>query len=265
MNCFKKALLGVSMMCAAAAVQAANLTDHWGKPGESGWGANLVQQDDVLFVTIFVYGADGKATWYVATANRYGMDASGNPGFSAGSLYRTAGPWFGGSTFDPATVKATPVGSLTVQATGPGSATLYYEVDGVKVTKQISRMTFRTKDWGGLYYGAQRANYISCQPGYTPTFFYDSGMVEVEHEGSSFTMQFRGAKTTCDYKGTYQQQGRIGSVTGSYQCNDGAKGDFTMSDMESNNLSLSGKIRATHPSCQVMVQGLSLLNLWASP
>ena len=37
------------------------------EPTESGWGANITQQADTMFVTLFVYGQNSSAVWYTAT------------------------------------------------------------------------------------------------------------------------------------------------------------------------------------------------------
>ena len=50
---------------------------------EGGWGVNVVQSDDFLFLTFFIYGADNKPTWYTAQLT---LDASGNYN---GKLYAT--------------------------------------------------------------------------------------------------------------------------------------------------------------------------------
>ena len=76
---------------------AANLSDLWWNPQESGWGANIVQQGEKAFVTLFVYGPDGEPTWLVSPdAAVRGYSAQGLPWFE-GTLYRVRGSWFGGA------------------------------------------------------------------------------------------------------------------------------------------------------------------------
>ena len=95
-----------------------DLTDHWWAESESGWGVSAVQQDNMLLLTIFVYGSDRQPTWFTGEARRYGYDMAGNPGF-AGPLYRTAGPAHTGP-FDPRAVGVTRVGNVTFEARGAG-------------------------------------------------------------------------------------------------------------------------------------------------
>ena len=46
--------------------RAGQYSDLWWNPQESGWGLNLVQQDETAFVTLFVYDAENRPTWYFA-------------------------------------------------------------------------------------------------------------------------------------------------------------------------------------------------------
>jgi hypothetical protein len=234
----------------AAAASPVNVSDHWWTEGESGWGLSITQQEEVAFVALYFYGADRQPTWYTATAARYGTDASGNPGF-AGALYRTTGPHHAGA-FDPSQVQATPVGNLSFQTTSPTTAGLSYDVNGVAVSKVVTRFTFRTKDWTGLYRAVQRANYRDCVPGFTPAFTYDDGLIDVEHDGSSFRMWFDGKKAACMYTGTYVQSGRMGRVTGTYVCADGPSGSFTLGSLETNENAFAATVNASHPSCGQM-------------
>lgn len=238
---------------------ATNVTDHWWNPAESGWGLSVTQQDDVAFVAMFVYGADGKPTWFTATATSYGVDGSGNPGF-AGPLYRTAGPFHGG-TFDPAAVRAVEVGTLTFEATGPGTAILAYTVDGARVNKVVSRFTFRQKDWTGIYRGVNRMSYRDCIAGFTPPVIYDDGLIDVEHDGSNFRMWFEGRKATCMYTGSYQQLRRGGTASGTYSCADGPSGTFTLRGLESYNNAFGGYLEMSHPACGFVRQELAGFSL----
>jgi lysyl endopeptidase len=113
-----------------------NLQDLWNNPAEPGWGVNLTQQDDILFATLFTYGADGRPLWLVMSRG----DRTSS-GFS-GPLYRMSGPPFNSSPWAPAT--PTQVGTMTVAATHGNAATLTYTFGGVTVTKQIQRQVFAT-------------------------------------------------------------------------------------------------------------------------
>jgi hypothetical protein len=146
---------GFAALLFAGFVQAAptttNFSDLWWNASESGWGVNVSQQADFLFVTFFVYAADRRPDWYTAQLTYVGQDADGNPSF-AGNLYATQGPWYGG-TFDPNAVTIRKAGTATFSATSITSAKLSYSVDGVAVTKAIARQTLKNESMAGVYQG----------------------------------------------------------------------------------------------------------------
>lgn len=232
---------------ASAPARASNVSDHWFSPSESGWGVSVTQQDEIAFIVFFVYDQDGRPMWLHGTGTRYGYDMERNPGF-AGPLYRTTGPWFGGP-FDPAAVQAVQVGTVTFEARGVDSAAIEYTVDGVKTTKTVQRLTFRQQDWSGLYFGAVRAGYRNCAPGFSPAFIYDSGFVEIDHQGGAFSLTTQGAKATCHFSGTYTQHGRIGEVQGTYACEGGPGGTFRLKGLETTERTFGARIEASHPNC----------------
>jgi hypothetical protein len=237
----------VMLACTALHAAASNVTDHWYSPSESGWGASVTQQADTAFIVMFVYGASKEPMWLHAAATRYGTSEGGHPGF-AGPLYRTSGPWHGGP-FDPSAVNAVRVGDVTFEATETNRAILAYSVNGVATSKVVERLTFRYKDWSGLYRGVARFNYRDCAAQFTPPAIYDDGLIDVEHEGTAFRMWFDGKKAACMFTGTYEQQGRVGKAGGTYTCADGPSGTFTLSGLESHERAFGGRIETTHPSC----------------
>src|ERR1700675_3644524 len=95
------ALLALPLQAAAF-----DYTDIWYQPAESGWGVNLIQKEDVIFATFFVYGATDQPNWLVAIMNR---DANGN--FS-GNLYTTVGPYYG-APWSPGSYAPTLAGSAS--------------------------------------------------------------------------------------------------------------------------------------------------------
>src|SRR4051812_15611783 len=96
--------LGFSLPASAAST-GVDFTDLWFNPAESGWGLNLIQQNNVIFATLFVYGADNSARWFVASNLQGGGTAF------TGQLFQTTGPAFS-AAFNPAAVTTTPVGTM---------------------------------------------------------------------------------------------------------------------------------------------------------
>lgn len=248
-----------ALLLGSASVHASNVADHWWSPLESGWGVSVTHQDDTAFLVFFVYGKNGEPIWLHGTGTRGGLNMEGHPFFN-GPLYRTSGPWHGGP-FDSSQVQAVQVGTVTFEASGTDRATVEYTVDGVKTTKVVQRLTFRTRDWSGLYRGVVRANYRACAPEFVPAYIYDDGLLDVEHQGSSFKMWIDGKKAACMYTGTYTQHGRLGEVEGTYLCGDGPSGTFKLKGLETTQSTFGARLETSHPSCAsatVDVAGFSL-------
>ncbi|HMC71100.1 MAG TPA: hypothetical protein VKJ07_18230, partial [Mycobacteriales bacterium] len=94
----------------------------------------MAQQYGITFLAWYVYDANGRPTWLVATCTMSGSSCSG-------TLYRTMGPAFG-PTFDAALVQAAAAGTVTVTFSDANNAILNYTVDGVTATKAVTRQLF---------------------------------------------------------------------------------------------------------------------------
>jgi len=70
---------------------ATDFTDIWFSPQESGWGVNVVQSDNFLFLTFFIYGADKQPTWYTASLTWDGARYAGNVYHTSGTYWPN--PW----------------------------------------------------------------------------------------------------------------------------------------------------------------------------
>jgi hypothetical protein len=128
--------------CAADASGAGstNFQDLWWRSpanSESGWGLNITHQGDILFATWFTYGADGRGMWLVMSDGRR---TAGNT--YSGALYRTRGPAFNASPWDPDQVIVTEAGSATLSFSDANNGTFAYTVDGVSQSKPITRQVF---------------------------------------------------------------------------------------------------------------------------
>ena len=106
---------------------------------EAGWGVNITQQGDILFVTWFTYDANGRGMWVVGP--RFERTA-GNT--FTGPLYRTTGPAFNANPWNPAAVGVTQVGTGTFTFTAQSAGTFGYTVNNVTQTKNITRQVFGT-------------------------------------------------------------------------------------------------------------------------
>ncbi len=117
-----------------------NYQDLWWRApagSESGWGVSVAHQGDVLFATWFTYDAEGRGQWLVLP----GASRTGASTYS-GTLYRTTGPAFDASPWDPSQVRATAVGTGTFDFSDPNNGTFSYAVDGARGAKAITRQVF---------------------------------------------------------------------------------------------------------------------------
>jgi hypothetical protein len=112
-----------------------NFQDLWWNPNESGWGVNVTHQGSILFATLFTYDANGKGLWLVMSN---GTQSSG--GHYSGTLYKTSGPPFNAAPWGTTTPVA--VGTMSFAFTDGDNGTLTYTVNGVSVTKTITRQVF---------------------------------------------------------------------------------------------------------------------------
>lgn len=234
----------LSSMTAAATVPVNignQYSDLWWNPQESGWGMNIVQQGEVAFVTLFVYGPDGRPTWYVTSDARvFAVDASGNPAFR-GTLYKTTGPWIG-APFDAGKVNVSPVGHLVIEPRPEGRLNLTYSAEGLSVSKDLVRSTFSAPDIGATYHGSFSLR--QAVPGGTPhgTRQYGANVL-VDVAGDLVTMRVDEPAGRCEYRGTRVPSGRYARIDGTYACASGEAGTFVITEFEAAEHGVTGYLR----------------------
>lgn len=218
-NLLAAAFLSLAATASFATPQLRNVTGLWQNANESGWGLNLFHQGDVLFGALFVYGADGKPRWYVASGLQGNADGPLHDAATAyaGDLYEAAGPWFGGA-FDPAKVTRRSVGTLRFQTTQDGGV-VDYTIDGASVSKQVKPLTFRALDLSGRYVG-----YLEQPPSTAGAEVRIPVEWTIQDNGTS--VRIAQANGSCVYDGTRGQDGQVATVSGTYAfC---GSGTFTM-------------------------------------
>jgi hypothetical protein len=123
------------------ATSAANYSDIWWNPAESGWGLTLADHQTQLFAVWYTYRQDGSPTWFVIPGGTF---TAGRRLFS-GDIYQTTGPPYTGA-FDSAQVRATKVGNASFDfepaGLAAGAALFTYTVGSVTRSKQIQRQPF---------------------------------------------------------------------------------------------------------------------------
>jgi hypothetical protein len=225
MNPFLKRVLAIFALAFAVATSArATATDLWWNANESGWGVNVVQQADILFLTFFVYGPSGQPLWLVAPSTQEQSAGADRSVTFSGPLYQTTGPWLGGA-FNPASVVVTPVGSVTFVHLTQTTASLVYTVNGTTVTKALTRMTWRSNvNVPGNYLGALTLTRTGCSSG--PASYQATMQFSVTMSGSTIRMSMQpSGGGTCTATGPYVQEGSQGRFEGTVtSCANGASG-----------------------------------------
>lgn len=203
---------------AGATSYSVDRSDLWWVSTESGWGIQLVQRNDAMFATLFVYGSTTAPVWYSATLVPTG------PSSWSGDLVATTGPGFATTPFDPTTVTRTVVGSMSFVVTSDQTGTLSYTVNGVAVNKQIARQTLKDDDYSGSYAGLIHQVAQGCpDPG-------DLGVTDnridfdIVQSGQTLSIQSQqqGPFPVCQSSGAFTTSGQFGfsqQVTSS--CTDG--------------------------------------------
>lgn len=160
-RCFRLLVPALALACVASfgavrpTMAATDYTDIWWNPAQGGWGVNLVQSDQFMFATFFIYGQAKQPTWVTANLVK---DASGA---FTGPVYLTTGTYYG-LPWNPADVTAASVGNATFTPTGPADGTLVYSINGVTVTKTITRQTLTAISLAGKYYGGLVITQANC-------------------------------------------------------------------------------------------------------
>lgn len=196
---------------------ATDYTDLWWTPSEAGWGMNIVQSDNFMFLTFFIYGPDNKPTWYTADLS---LDAQGA---YSGGLYATTGtyyakPWNTGDAIPPISV-----GSAQFKPSADNSyeATLTYVVNGVgTVVKQIERQSLTSINLAGLYSGGLAGRQSGCSNSGSYKNTYD--LTVTQTGGGAMSLAFTFPTYACTLNGTLVQHGKQYTVTDAeYKCTQG--------------------------------------------
>ena len=235
------AVLSLALLGMPRPAAAQDYTDIWYLPSESGWGVNLIQAEDVIFVTLFIYGPNNQPTWYVAIIYR---DANGN---FAGNLYSTVGPYFGGP-WNPAAYAPTLAGTASFFPSSAYQGTLIYGLaGGLTVTKTIQRQTLKTITLAGTYTGGQAGTYSGCSNSGSNGSYKDNFDVQVtQFDNGSATFQFAYTSgLSCTMSGTLAQYGQLYTIpSASYACSDGLNTAAGMSEIKATAHGIEGRFAA---------------------
>ncbi|MEO8345373.1 MAG: hypothetical protein ABI607_06720 [Betaproteobacteria bacterium] len=242
----------VAILCLAFALtgrassSSSEISDLWYTVGEDGWGVNIVLQNDVAFATFYVYDTNRNPVWFTAV-----LGFSGAPGYvMAGDLFVDRGPWFGGA-FNPATVTERKAGTATFTLNDLSHATLTYTVDGVVVSKQLERLTFKLEDFSGAYGGGYSIRKSSCTPSSLNGLQDVSGYLTLTQTGSNLKIAVAASDgTTCTFNGTLTQYGKMAQTDGTYACSDTTVGTFQLLEMTPTTSGFTARATGRNQFCQ---------------
>jgi hypothetical protein len=236
------AVVFAASLTAQASSFSSEITDMWWNPAESGWGVNVILQNNVAFMTFFIYDQNQNPVWYTA-------QLSTQPGNSvwSGPLYATKGPYFG-APYTPYMIRQ--AGTATFNITALNAATLTYSVDGVVVVKNVQRQTWTNENYTGSYVGGYSLRYSSCNPASGNGISEVAEVLNVNQVGTAMTIASATAGVNCTYTGTYSQTGKLGSVQGNYTCTDGTQGTFTFFEMTPTISGFMARAVGQSQSCQ---------------
>ena len=240
--------LAAAAALASFAACAGTYTDLWFDPQQPGWGVSVVQQSETAFVTLYVYGADGKPTWYVASDAR--VIAYSEPGafpIFSGTLYRTEGSYHAGP-YDPTASKLVPVGDLQLEVTAKDRMRVHYTAEGARVVKEVRRYSFAQPIELANYVG--QFNLRQARDG-TPfgTLYVQADVLAHfnSESGQGFMRVDDQLGRRCEYRGPYELTGKLIRFSGAYTCDRGdtLAGTFEISDVEVTANGMTGYLRAT--------------------
>jgi hypothetical protein len=210
------------------ALNTTDFTDAWWTASESGWGLSIIHQENVMALVFYVYNEQGGATWYLSPATF--NSAVGN---YQGPLFASTGPYFGAGVFNPGGVNQVSVGSATFTPSSIYAGTLSYTVNGVSVTKSVTRTSFNPIAYSGSFV-AGLAGSLSGSCGATGAF-EGSAFVIINQTASSIQLTLQGSAGSCVMSGPFQQNGRLGRMpSGTITCTGGQPGTATIDEIDVN-------------------------------
>jgi hypothetical protein len=212
---------------------ASPLTGLWWNAGESGWGATITQQSDIMFVTMFVYDAAGNPVWYTVSCTISSATCSGDMLRVRGGSTPTAS-WSGSG------IAVAVAGDMALNFTSNDAGSMSYTLNGVAATRQIARQIFGPPPpaapcLAGTWYGAiieirNNCTHPQNNGGRATYGQYDiimgagtSGAVNISLAGVT--------SLQCGYTGSYTTNGARLLANGSVQCSDGKRGSWQSTNM----------------------------------
>jgi hypothetical protein len=245
-------LLGSLWFACAPAQADMNLgsmfSDLWWNRLESGWGVTVDHEDQVMFITLYVYRSDNSPYWVVAVLDH----VAGSRYTFTGDLFETRGPWFGGP-FSALPVTSRKAGTATFTATEPLHATLTYSVDGTPVSKAIERQVLRDgANFTGTYAATLNTVTSNCaNPADNNDRILEHGQMTIAHSGASLRVAWTSPEAVCTFDGTYGSNGALGSLSATLSCGGAGIGTFNLTNMQWTIAGMTATVGGRQLGCDV--------------
>ena len=196
----------------------------------------IVRGGDVMFVTIFVYDSSMRPTFFTATLTMSGVAWSG-------SLFETSGPFYASASFDASKVTLRSAGVLTFTPIAADTARIQYSVDGIDVTKNVTRQTLRFDNYRGTYPVTVQRVTTHCPDASRNGERISQETIAIAHDGTLFAIDWPSSQASCRYTGAYLQNGKLGAAQMTYACSDGEAGDFAVFEMAQHDRFISARFQ----------------------
>jgi len=175
------------------------------------------------------------------------------PATWSGDLYVTDGPWFGTSSYNPASVVNRKVGTISWYAQSGDSGSLTYSVDGVSVSKTIQRFSLTLDDFTGSFLGGYSRTSSGCFNSANNVTLDSGGIVTVTQNGQNATVTAPGG--SCTFTGPLTQSGQFGRIDGTYTCTGGDNGSAALFEMNVGISAFSARVLAISSSLGCITSG----------
>jgi hypothetical protein len=240
----RKLILAVLLLIATFSAKAVEYTDVYYNPAESGWGFFVVQSNGFQFLAFFIYGSDGKPTWYVALLTDNGTGTFTGPvGATTGTYFPL--PW------NPAQYAANTVGTATFQPIDATHATFTYTVNGIgTVTKTVQRQTLTPYMLAGNYSGSLSGSVTGCtNPAQNvPSLTYRFNLTVSQVADQSATLTFTivdpnnvANNAVCTLSGALRHSGRLYQIANAtYQCPISSATQANLKNLDQTNQGIEG-------------------------
>jgi len=238
----RRFLLALLLLGSSLRADAGFYTDIWYNSLQPGHGYNVVQTNNFIFITFFIYAENGSPTWVIAQLTY-------DPGTSSftGELIATTGTFFG-APWVGVTEQTVGTATFTPSANNAYEGTLVFTYNGRgSANVPLTRQTLTPIPVAGRYDGSARGTYTGCtNSADNGSYQSDARITVTEQPNQGVTLVFAfDSGLRCTLVGTLIQNGLLLRIAGaSYNCNDGLSTTADVSELRRSAQSFEGRLFA---------------------